>query len=391
VNPVDLGAVAILVLAALLGFRSGALPQLGGLLGAVAGAVCGLALVSLLAEPLAGIIAPVRALTVLAGLLVLVITGETFGATLGGMAARRIAGGLATAADRAAGAVVGAAQGLLILWLAGWLLAAGAIPAWTSTAQSSVTVRMLAAAVPPPTALTGQIAGLLDSTGLPDLFVGLDPLPALPVELPSTTATDTMAAAAKSVTFRVEADTCDVVSSGSSVLIATSYVVTNAHVIAGASAITVDGSTGPLKATAVLFDPELDVAVLRVPGLDGKPLRFATADPARGAVGATIGYPGGGALAVEPAAVTARLTATGLDVSGQHQVTREVLELRAIIRRGDSGGPFVVADGSIGGLVFAESRVDPNVGYALSPVAVATAVMPAVGRTSSVGVGSCQR
>ena len=85
-----------------------------------------------------------------------------------------------------------------------------------------------------------------------------------------------------------------------------------------------------------------------------------------------------------PAAVAGAYEATGHDIYDQAQVRREIVELRAAIEPGDSGGPLILEDGTIGGLVFAESRTDPEVGYALSPVAIATRVSPAIGRT---GVG----
>jgi S1-C subfamily serine protease len=72
-------------------------------------------------------------------------------------------------------------------------------------------------------------------------------------------------------------------------------------------------------------------------------------------------------------------------------VSRTIVELRASIDQGDSGGPLVLADGSVGGVVFAEARTDENVGYALSPTAVARAVEPSLGRTSAVATGACIR
>jgi S1-C subfamily serine protease len=94
---------------------------------------------------------------------------------------------------------------------------------------------------------------------------------------------------------------------------------------------------------------------------------------------------------VLPAAVAGSYQATGRDIYGTHQVTREIIELRAAIDPGDSGGPLVLTDGTVGGLVFAESRSDPNVGYALSPVAVAEQVIPGIGLTAPVAVGACLR
>ncbi|MEA2577932.1 MAG: hypothetical protein QOD78_1520, partial [Chloroflexota bacterium] len=99
--------------------------------------------------------------------------------------------------------------------------------------------------------------------------------------------------------------------------------------------------------------------------------------------------PGGGSLTIVPAAVTGSYAATGRDIYDKATVRRQILELRAQIERGDSGGPFVLKDGTIGGLVFAEAKTDPDVGYALSPSAVATRVGPAVGRTAGVATGEC--
>ena len=66
-----------------------------------------------------------------------------------------------------------------------------------------------------------------------------------------------------------------------------------------------------------------------------------------------------------------------------------MLEVRAPIEQGDSGGPLVLEDGTVGGVVFAESRTNEDVGYALAPAAVATRVAPGVGRTAAVDPGAC--
>ena len=70
-------------------------------------------------------------------------------------------------------------------------------------------------------------------------------------------------------------------------------------------------------------------------------------------------------------------------------MTRQILELSARIDKGDSGGPVVLADGTIGGVVFAESKNDPAVGYALSGTAVARRITPALTRTAAVSTGPC--
>ena len=47
--------------------------------------------------------------------------------------------------------------------------------------------------------------------------------------------------------------------------------------------------------------------------------------------------------------------------------------------------------GTVGGLVFAQSRTDPTVGFALDPVAVAADVMPTLGSTAAANLGACLR
>jgi S1-C subfamily serine protease len=297
--------------------------------------------------------------------------------------------GMFGAIDRLLGAGVGAAQALLIVWLTGGLLAAGPSPSLASQAQTSVIVRGLNGVLPAPTELAGELARLLDDTGLPNLFVGLEPLPAPPVELPSDPFVRGLAAKAQPSTVKVSAATCLSLSSGTGFVIDRGYVVTNAHVIAGAGTIRVTLGGDAFDATAVLLDPKLDIALLWVPRLTAPSLAFASIDPARGASGATLGFPGGGRLTVEPAAVAGNYTAEGFDIYDEERVSRRILELRATVDRGDSGGPLILADGTVGGVVFAEARTDDDVGYALTPTSVRTAITPALGRTSTVPMGEC--
>ncbi len=392
-NPLDLVAIVLVVLAVLLGYRSGALPQVGGLLGALGGGALAVLSLPALVEPLASLPAGIRPFVVLAGLLTAVGIGESIGSAIGRAIARTLGTGVLGAADRIAGGLTGGAQALLIVWLAGGLLAIGPIPRLTEAAQTSTAIRTLNAALPPPVEIAAELGTLLDASGLPEVFVGFEPLPLPAVDPPTDATAREIAQLAEASTVRVSAATCGFESSGSGVVVADGYVVTNAHVVAGASrrGVRVTGIAGQVDAVVVLFDPALDVAVLHAPDLAAASLRFANADPGRGAVGAALGYPGGGSLTVVPAAVTGAYQATGRDIYDQATVRRQIIELRAMIDRGDSGGPFVLRDGTVGGLIFAEARTDDDVGYALSPTAVAIRVTPALVRTGSVDTGACLR
>jgi S1-C subfamily serine protease len=392
VNALDGITLCLIVAGVILGWRSGAIPQVFGLIGAILGGALAILALPYFEDPLSGIDPTIRPIVVLAGLVVAVGLGESLGAALGRALAGRLGDGLLSTADRTAGSALAVAQALLVVWLAGSLLAEGPIPRLAETAGGSTAVRTMAAVLPPATEVAGGLGDLLNATGLPDVFVGFEPLPAPPVDRPADRAARAIAAAAEASTFKVSAATCNGLQSvGTGFAIARGYVVTNAHVVAGAGSrgVRVSGAGGIRDAVPVLFDPSLDVALLYVDGLQAVPLTFATHDPERGAIGATLGYPGGGSLTILPAAVAGRYPATGRDIYGQAQVRRQILELRAEIERGDSGGPLVLKDGSVGGVVYAEARTNPNVGYALAGTEVAAAIRPGIGRRAAVTTGAC--
>ena len=295
-NPLDLVAIALIVIAAILGFRSGALPQIGGLIGALLGGVAAVLALPWFGDWLRDIDPTLRPLIVLAGLLFAVALGESIGSAAGRALARALGTGVLSAADRVGGSIVGIAQAVLVIWLMGSLIAIGPLQRLAELAEDSTAVQTLARVLPPVTEVAGELGSLLDASGLPDVFVGFEPLPAPEVDRPADAAAKAIAADAEASTLKVSAGACGVGSVGSGFVVAQGYVVTNAHVVAGAHAdgIRVADSGGHTwDAVPVLFDPSLDIALLHVERLDLPALRFATSDPTRGALGATLGYPGG--------------------------------------------------------------------------------------------------
>lgn len=388
-NLFDLLAAVVIVAAVIAGTRSGALPQIGGIAGAIGGLLLALNLAPWLVNVTSTLDPLPRVLTVLGAIIGAVIVGEMLGSAVGRVFGSRLGDGVLSGADRLAGGVLGAAQAVLIVWLAGGLLTVGPFTTLGRTAAKSWSMGVINGYLPAPSKVVGQIAGAIDASGLPAVFVGLEPAPLAPVDTPASAAARKMAADAIPGTGRVVTLACGVQVTGTAEIIAPGYLVTNAHVVAGAESVHVELGGGDVPATVVAFDPDLDVAVLRAPTLKSPVLRFAAAIPERGAKGAAIGFPNGGPMAVIPAGVAGSYRATGRDIYGKAAIDREIIELRAAIQPGDSGGPLILEDGTIGGLVFAESRTDGSVGYALSPTEVAVFVRPAVGRTGSADVGPC--
>jgi len=393
VNIVDLAIVALVFIAAVLGWRSGALPQVFGLAGAAAGIAAVILLVPTAAGALDRFDPPIRAFLAFGGAFLVVAVAEAIGSTLGAGLRDRLGRGVANRLDAVLGALFGVAQALVLAWLIGGLLATGPFPSLARESQRSIAVRTLLGALPPPSEVAGELGSLIDASGLPQVFSGLEPQPAPAVPIPGRAEAEQIAAAALGSVVRVDTQACGQIFTGTGFAVAPNFIVTNAHVVAGSSgvSVTADVSGRRVRGTVVFFDPELDLALVRTPDLVLRPLGFAAAAPGRGTFGAALGHPNGGALAVIPAAVSTEIRASGRDLYGTHTVIRDILELRAPVEPGDSGGPFLLADGSVGGVVFAASRTDPAVGYALDPLAVANRVSPLLGRTAAVDTGACLR
>jgi S1-C subfamily serine protease len=63
--------------------------------------------------------------------------------------------------------------------------------------------------------------------------------------------------------------------------------------------------------------------------------------------------------------------------------------LQTLVRPGNSGGPFVLSDGRVAGVVFAASSGEDNVGYAIAAGEVEDPLRTAIGRTTPVDTGPC--
>jgi S1-C subfamily serine protease len=147
------------------------------------------------------------------------------------------------------------------------------------------------------------------------------------------------------------------------VLTSNGEVLTNNHVINGATSVSVTdiGNGKTYKATVVGYDASHDIAVLQLSGASGL-TTAATGDSSTVRVGDMVvglGNAGGkgGAPAVAAGAVTAlnqSITATDEGSSSSEQLSG-LIETNADIQAGDSGGPLVNAHGQVIGVDTAAS------------------------------------
>lgn len=389
-NLLDVVVILLLLLAAVAGARAGFLGPVLGLIGAVAGFAFALFFASVLREPLAEIEQPMRAIVTVLGLGAFVLTGEALGAAIGAQMSHGLRRSPLRPIDAMGGALVGAAHVVLLVWLLGGMLAMGMAPSLGALAHDSVAVRVTTERLPPPMTVAGRLLALLDTTDLPPLFGGLEPLPAEPVELPADAEARALAESALASTARVSASGCGAgLAVGSGFFVSPSHAVTNAHVIAGSEATTVTIGGQVHDAVVVALDAEADLALLHVPGAQAPVLTLASTAPGRGTTAVAIGYPGGGDLTITAAGVTASHEIAGPNIYGEGVSQRTVVELRAEVRRGNSGGPLVVEPGLVGGVIFGASRINPEVGYAIGSNEAVNRLSPYFGSTTAVDTGAC--
>jgi S1-C subfamily serine protease len=392
VNAFDAIALLVVLLAAWFGFRSGFVSQLLALVGFAVGGLIVFALAPLVAGPLEDINPPLRGLIALGGMATVVLVAQAVGSVVGVALRERMGRGLLGNLDNSAGALFGVLRGLFLVWLAGGLIALAPLPWIQAEARQSLVLRAMDTSLPSPIVLAAQLGRVIEAAGLPtDVFVGVPPAPTQPVDSPTQQAAARIAADALDSTLRVETVACGRFFSGTAFAVSADHFVTNAHVVAGASRLwlSFNGSLDRHQAQVVLFDPELDAALIYAPNLAVSALTLTASVPDRGQVAAGIGYPGGGPEQVIPAAVNRLIQAVGHDIYGTQVVSRAVIEISADVRPGDSGGPLVLPDGTVGGVTFSESRADPTIGYALTPTAISAAIDPAIDSQVAVDTQAC--
>jgi S1-C subfamily serine protease len=390
VDLLDIALFVLLCLAVFSGYRRGAVLQVltfgGMLVGLLVGALVAPHVAALFTDP------TTQSIVALITFLAFAAFGDVVGWMIG--ARLRVATRRSRLApvDAAGGSVVAVVALLLATWFIALNLVGGPWPPLSREIRNSAIVQTLDRTLPEPPAVLGGVRQFLNDVGFPQVFAGLPPPPGGPVKPPTNQQADHAFQSARGSTLKVVGQACGRIQEGSSFVVANGYVVTNAHVVAGVRSPQVQSQNGASSpATVVLFDPKLDVAVLRVGGGTPPALPVENVEVARDARGAVVGYPGGGDLAGVKAANRRVLHAVGRDIYGNGTVLRDIYELQADVRPGNSGGPFILSNGRVAGLVFAASTTDPDVGYAITSTEIAPDVRRGVGGTARVSTGGCVR
>ncbi|MFI6995918.1 MarP family serine protease [Nocardia sp. NPDC050175] len=352
-NWLDLVALSVTVLAVFVGWRRGAITAVLGLLGVLAGAGLGVVIATVALSHLEP--GRTRLLIVVLLIVALVAVGETAGHRLGHVARRAVRGHAAQRADAVGGSFVHALAVPLAVWL--FAVPLTMAPSLASAVHDSRVVRTVDDVAP------YWLASLSSMLTAPLVDAGLV-LPMAPPD-PSIIHTSVPADLQKSV-LRISgpAPACARKQFGSGFVIAPERVLSNAHVVAGTTNVSVDTPSGPLPATVVQFDPVLDLAVLAVPGLTAPPVTVAPEPAKSGADAIVLGYPAGGLYTAAAARITQRTVNRVPDIYRSTTSERSAYTLNGAVHEGDSGGPLVDTQGRVLGMVFGVDANNVSIGLA---------------------------
>jgi serine protease Do len=159
---------------------------------------------------------------------------------------------------------------------------------------------------------------------------------------------------------------------GTAFMVAPDQLVTNRHVVENCASVEVFTADGKRPAQILVADASVDLALLRVPGLRGTPVKLRNSRSIR--LGETVfvfGFPLSGSL-TSGGNFTSGLV-SGL--RGLHDAPGEV-QITAPVQPGNSGGPLLDASGQVIGVVKAKldamkaakaiGDIPQNVNFAIS-------------------------
>ena len=322
------------------------------------------------------------------------IVGQFVASSIGAAMRQTMTSRSSTTVDAVGGSAVSVLSMLLIAWAIGSVLTASPFPEVVQQVDNSMVLSTMDRIMPSPAkTMFSEFRRLLASGPFPQVFSGIGAAHLLAVPAPDPAVLNSpgyQAARTRVVKVQGTATSCDRSIEGSGFVYAPDHVLTNAHVVAGVTQgpVVTSVSGTMYRASVVFYDPQVDVAVLYVPGLNMTPLQFA--GQAQGGADAVVaGYP----LDHPFTAVAARIgdvqSAVGPDIYQTGQVDRQIYEIRAQVEPGNSGGPLLSPSGTVYGVVFAAAVGVSDTGFALTAAEVATDAQEGAHQTVPVSTQEC--
>lgn len=293
--------------------------------------------------------------------------------------------------DAAGGAVLGATAVLIVAWVLGVAIAGTRLPGVTPVVRDSLVLGKIDDTLPDGASKSldrfNEVVGssffprYLDPF-TPERIVEVGPGPKRLLQDPDITRTD------DTIVKILGRNSCNRGIEGTGFLYSGDRVMTNAHVVAGVKKPVVNIGGEEVVGEVVVYEPQLDVAVIQVDDQGIAPMKFIKGIK-QGAGVAIVGYPNDGPFTIRTGRIRAEQRLRSPDIYGNGEVIRDVYSVRGLIQPGNSGGPILNSRGRVAGVIFAASVTDKNTGYALTKDQVSATAAKGVNSTSAVSTGRC--
>jgi S1-C subfamily serine protease len=289
--------------------------------------------------------------------------------------------------DIGLGVIFNICFGLIVIWLVASMIGRLPFAGLSNSANNSLIVQLLDNHLPPIPAVFLVFNRAVNPNNPAEVFVHANQQVEVyePISSPSLNAA---AIKAGNSMVRVTSFGCGDLLSGSGFVVAPNVIITNAHVIAGAHRPIIKYGSQSYAGTVVLFNPNLDLAAIRVSGLIAPSLTLDKQEVMAGTPVVALGYPNGN-YSMLAGVVRDEQVVYGSDIYGVGAFGREIYEVQAQIQQGSSGGPLILQDGQVAGVVFARSGSIKDDGFALDSQSLFSSFSQAEHSTRRVGTGVC--
>jgi S1-C subfamily serine protease len=324
------------------------------------------------------------------------VIGQFVASAIGAAMRSTVTGHSATVVDSIGGSLVSIVSVLLIAWVVGSVMNGSPFPVVDQQVNNSLVLKNLDRFMPQPAkTMFSDFRRLLDSNSTyAEVFSGIgeDRILAVPAPDPAVlNSAGYQRARASVVKVQGVAPSCDKEIEGSGFVISPDHILTNAHVVAGVTqhqtVMTPSGQS--MQAMVVFYDPQVDIAVLYVPGLNLPSLQFGP-QASVGDDAVVAGYPlDANSLQQAAARIGNIQDAQGPNIYQTTTVNRQIYEIRAQVEAGNSGGPLLSPSGQVDGVVFAAAVGLSDTGFALTGAEVQPDARTGMSATVPVSTQMC--
>ncbi|MFI7438537.1 MarP family serine protease [Nonomuraea indica] len=370
----DLILIGLVIAFGISGYRQGFIIGVMSFVGFVGGAVLGVFIAPPISKAVVDGDTPQSLLAIVIVFLAATI-GQFASSTIGAVVRSHVTWEPAKVADAVGGTFASALSVLVIAWLIGSLVVSTSLTPLVEQVKNSMLLTTVDEAVPQ-AARDWQtpFKKFIDRSEFPPVFDAIGAGTLIDVQpAPRSILQGAKLGRAQRAIVKVQgnAQSCNKHIEGTGFVYARERIMTNAHVVAGVTRDlqVIDSRSRRHKATVVRYNPQRDIAVLYVPGLDLPQLTFQH-DGEKGDNAIVAGFPKGQGFTAEPARISSRLDAEGPDIYRSTNVSRQVYAIRGKVLPGNSGGPLLTVDGRVYGVIFAAAISKEETGYVLTAAEV---------------------